>query len=142
MSLGQKTRHFFTALALILVLATTSACQANQTNAKAPTALNPSVTYQQLEQGNTPAGQEFGKWVVQTAKGLISDAYVRDNDKLGVVITPQVRPQEVKDLARSLVQGFHQNFPNRDLKVLVYAPDKELIVTANYNNQSNQVTYQ
>lgn len=142
MTLGQRTRQFITALALILVLATTSACQANQTQAKGPTALNPSVTYQQLEQGNTPAGQEFGKWVVQTAKGLVSDAYVRDNDKLGVVITPQVRPQEVKDLARSLVQGFHQNFPNRDLKVLVYAPDKELIVTANYNNQSNQVTYQ
>ncbi|MEQ9624291.1 hypothetical protein [Coleofasciculus chthonoplastes] len=142
MSLGKKTSQFFTALALILVLATTSACQANQTKAKAPTALNPSVTYQQLERGDTAAGQEFGNWVVQTAKGLISDAYVRDNDKLGIVITPQVRPPEVKDLARSLVQGFHQNFPNRDLKVLVYAPDKELIVTANYNNQSNQVTYQ
>ncbi|MEQ8973141.1 MAG: hypothetical protein RIE73_22400 [Coleofasciculus sp. C1-SOL-03] len=142
MTLGQRTRQFFTALALILVLATTSACQGNQSQAKTPTALNPSVTYQQLERGNTAAGQEFGNWVVQTAKGLINDAYVRDNDKLGVVITPQVRPQEVKDLARSLVQGFHHNFPNRDLKVLVYAPDKELIVTANYNNQSNQVTYQ
>ncbi len=142
MSLGQRTRKFFTALALILVLVTTSACQGNQSTAKAPTALNPSVTYQQLERGNTAAGQEFGNWVVQTAKGLINDAYVRDNDKLGVVITPQVRPQEVKDLARSLVQGFHHNFPNRDVKVLVYAPDKELIVTANYNNQSNQVTYQ
>ncbi|EDX70569.1 hypothetical protein MC7420_1231 [Coleofasciculus chthonoplastes PCC 7420] len=95
MSLGKKTRQFFTALALILVLATTSACQANQTKAKAPTALNPSVTYQQLERGNTASGQEFGNWVVQTAKGLISDAYVRDNNKLGIVITPQVRPPEV-----------------------------------------------
>ncbi|MBE9126608.1 MULTISPECIES: hypothetical protein [unclassified Coleofasciculus] len=136
----QRTRQFFTALALVLLLATTSACQASQT--QTPTALNPSITYQQLEKGNSPAGQEFGNWVVQTAKGLISDAYVRDNDKLGVVITPKVRPQEAKDLAKSLVQGFHQNFPNRDLKVLMYAPDKQLILTANYDNQLNQVTYQ
>lgn len=140
MSLFQKTQKFLTALVLVLILATTSACQS--TKSQSPTALNPSITYQQLERGNTSAGQEFGDWVVQTAKGLVSDAYVRDNDKLGVVITPKVRPTEAKDLATSLVQGFHQNFPKRDLKVLMYAPDKKLILTANYNHQSNQVTYQ
>jgi len=48
----------------------------------------------------------------------------RDNNKLGVVITPQVRPNEVKPLAKSLTQGFHRNFPNQDLNVLMYAPDK------------------
>jgi len=45
--------------------------------------------YAQLERGNSPAGQDFGNWVVQTAKGLVKDAYVRDNNKLGVVITPR-----------------------------------------------------
>jgi hypothetical protein len=143
-SLFQRSRQFFTALALVLVLVTTSACgavtQAKETNA--PTALNPSLNYAQLERGNSGAGQEFGNWVVQTAKGLVKDAYVRDNNKLGVVITPTVRPKEVQPLAKSLVQGFRHNFPNRDLTVLMYAPDKQLILTAQYDNQSNQIKYQ
>ena len=143
MGLLQKGRQFFIALALVLVLVTTSACSAaTQARTDAPNALNPSGSYSQLERGNTGSGQEFGNWVVQTAKGLVSDAFVRDNDKLGVVITPQVRPKEVQSLARSLVQGFHNNFPNRDLKVLMYAPDKQLILTAQYDNQSNQLKYQ
>ncbi len=79
---------------------------------------------------------------MQTAKGLVNDAYVRDNNKLGVVISPQVRPNEVKDLSKSLVQGFHKNFPNQDLTVLMYAPDKKLILTAKYDEQSKQIQYQ
>lgn len=126
-------------LCLGLILLTTSACssapQASQPN------LAPTSTYSQLERGDTASGDSYGQWVVQTAKGLINDAYVRDNDKLGVVISPQVEPKEVKPLARSLVQGFHKNFPNRDLSVLVYAPDKELILTANYNDTSRQIEY-
>ncbi len=143
-SLFQKGRRFLTALALVLVLATTTACsaatQAKETNA--PTTLNPSLSYAQLERGNSAAGQEFGGWVVETAKGLVKDAYVRDNDKLGVVITPKVSPKDVQPLAKSLVEGFRHNFPNRDLKVLMYAPDKKLILTAQYDHQSNQVKYQ
>jgi hypothetical protein len=95
----------------------------------------------QLERGNTPAGQSFGNWVVQTSRGLVKDVYVRDNNKLGVVISPQVRPNEVRTLARSLVEGFRKNFPNQDLTVLIYAPDKQLILTARYDVQSNQVQY-
>ena len=60
---------------------------------------------------------------------------MRDNNKLGVVITPKVRTSEVKSLTQSLVQGFHRNFPNQDLTVLVYAPDKKLILTAQYDTQ-------
>nr|WP_199305889.1 hypothetical protein [Pseudanabaena sp. FACHB-2040] len=125
---------------MVLTLVTTSACSA------APKAdqsvLSPSSAYSQLERGDTAAGQNFGNWVVQTANGLIQDAYVRDNDKLGVVISPKVRPTEVRPLARSLVQGFHHNFPNRDVSVLVYAPDKQLILTANYDKSTQQVEYQ
>jgi hypothetical protein len=47
----------------------------------------------------------------------------------------------VKDLAKSLAQGFHRNFPNQDVSVLVYAPDKKLILTAKYDQQSNQIEY-
>ena len=143
MSLLQQLRKILTALALILVLTTTAACSST-VQAKQPTnlpAINRTGEYAQLERGNSPAGQDFGNWVAQTAKGLVQDAYVRDNNKLGVVITPQVSPNEVKPLAKSLVQGFHKNFPNQDLNVLMYAPDKKLILTAKYDTQSNQIEY-
>ena len=144
MSLIQHCRKILTAFVLILVLTTTAACsgavQAKQPNSSVPT-LSRSGDYALLERGNSATGQDFGNWVVSTAKGVVQDAYVRDNNKLGVVITRQVRPNEVKPLAKSLVQGFHKNFPNQDLKVLVYAPDKKLILTAQYDEQSKQIEY-
>jgi hypothetical protein len=143
-SLLQQLRKILTAFVLILVLTTTAACSTG-VQAKQPTnipGISSTGNYAQLERGNTSPGQDFGNWVVQTGQGLIQDAYVRDNNKLGVVITPQVRPNEVKPLAKSLTQGFRRNFPNQDLKVLVYAPEKKLILTAKYDTQSKQIEYE
>ena len=128
------------ALCLVIMLVTLGAC-GGVTQAERP-ALSPTNTYSQLERGDTASGQRYGDWVVQTAHGLIQDAYVRDNDKLGVVISPQVRPNEVRSLAKSLAQGFHNSFPNRNLDVLVYAPDKKLILTAKYDDTTRQIQYQ
>lgn len=139
MSFLKAIRTAFIGLCLVLVLTTTTACngavQATQPGS------GTSVAYGQIERGNTSLGQDYGNWVVQTAKGLVQDAYVRDNDKLGVVISPQVRPNEVRSLARSLVQGFQKNSPNRDVSVLMYAPDKKLILTAKYNHLTRQIEY-
>ncbi|WP_036479866.1 hypothetical protein [Myxosarcina sp. GI1] len=142
-SFFKKSRQLIATVLIVLVFTTVTAC------ASAPTAQNTErlapgangQVYSQLERGNSTAGQQFGDWVVSKSQGLIKDAYVRDNNKLGVVITPQVRPDEVKSLARSLTQGFHKNFPDRNLSVLVYAPDKELILTTQYDLQTNQVQY-
>ncbi|MBH8577376.1 hypothetical protein I8752_31295 [Nostocaceae cyanobacterium CENA369] len=145
MILLEQSRKIATTFVLILVLMISTACgsntltQADRTTA--PPAIGRDVTYSQLERGNTPSGQSFGTWVVQTSQGLVKDAYVRDNNKLGIVISPQVRPNEVKPLAKSLAQGFRKNFPNQDLTVLVYGPDKKLILTAKYDVQTNQVQY-
>jgi len=144
-TLFQRSRKFLTALILVLVLTVSTACSAGPTatlDRSGPAAATPQAAYQQLERGNSAAGQNFGDWVVKTANGLVKDAFVRDENKLGVVISPQVRPNEVKPLARSLVQGFQRNFPNRDLTVLIYAPDKNRILTARYNHQSRQIEYQ
>lgn len=144
MKIIQQFRQILTALVLVLVLTTTAACSGT-VQAKQPTQLSPGISrsgdYALLERGNSVQGQDFGNWVVSTAKGIVQDAYVRDNNKLGVVITPQVRPTEVRSLAKSLVQGFHKNFPNQDLTILVYAPDKKLILTGQYDVQSNQIEY-
>ena len=141
MTFFQRSRRWITKLAtaLSLVLLLTVATGCATTTAKAPA--GSTVAYSQLERGNSTAGQAYGDWVVGAAKGLVSDAYVRDNNKLGVVISDSVRPREVKDLSKSLLQGFRQSFPNKDLKVLMYAPDKELILTANYDAKSKAVEY-
>ncbi len=146
MSLLRRFRKILTVLSLVLLLTTTAACGGSRVQAKQPNAINaPTISrgaeYNKIALGNTNAGQDFGSWVVQTGKGLIQDAYVRDNNKLGVVITSQVRPNEVKSLAKSLAQGFHKNFPKQDLNILMYAPDKKLILTARYDVQSNQIEY-
>jgi hypothetical protein len=144
MSFFQQGRKLIIALSLIFMLVATTAC-GSKTIAK-PTASLPTAiertSYSQLARGNSATGQEFGNWVVETSKGLVKDAYVRDRDKLGVIISSQVKPNEVKDLAKSLTQGFRKNFPDRDLKVLMYAPDKKLILTAIYDTQSKQIEYQ
>ncbi|WP_375514889.1 hypothetical protein [uncultured Nostoc sp.] len=144
MNMIQQFRRFLTALVLVLVITTIAACSGT-VQAKQSTQLPPGISrsgdYALLERGNSVQGQDFGNWVISTAKGIVQDAYVRDNNKLGIVITPQVRPTEVRPLAKSLVQGFHKNFPNQDLTILVYAPDKKLILTGQYDVQSNQVEY-
>lgn len=139
MTILNRIRGGAIALFLGVILLTTGACSA------APTSQNPALpsssSYSQLERGDTFPGEQYGQWVVRAARGLIDDAYVRDNDKLGVVLSPEVQPRDVKDLTRSLMQGFHQKFPNRDLKVLVYAPDKELILSANYDDTTRNIEY-
>ncbi|MBW4663340.1 MAG: hypothetical protein KME01_03930 [Chroococcus sp. CMT-3BRIN-NPC107] len=138
----QQLRRVLTALVLVLVLTTTAACN-GAVQAKQPSLPNASITnnYGRTERGNSASSQDFGNWVISKSKGLVKDAYVRDNNKLGVVVTPEVKPTEVKPLAKSLAQGFHKNFPNQDLTVLMYAPDKKLILTAKYDVQSNQIEY-
>jgi hypothetical protein len=140
----QQSRKILMAFVLILILTFTTACgggRVAEVDRSTTPAVGRDVTYAELERGNTPAGQNFGDWVVQTSKGLVTDAYVRDNNKLGVVISPQVNPNEVRPLASALVQGFRKNFPNQDVKVLVYGPDKKLILTADYVAQTNQIRY-
>lgn len=137
-----KIRRWLTTTLLILVITTTAACSSSSTATLPSATLDSTQAYTQLERGDSVAGQKFGDWVVSTSQGMITDSYVRDNNKLGVVISDQVKPTEVKTLAKALTMGFHKNFPNQDLTVLVYAPDKEKILTAKYDSQSNNVEYQ
>jgi len=135
-------RSIVTTLLVLVVATTTTACSSSSTATLHNSTLDRTSAYTQLERGDSVAGQKFGDWVVNTSQGLVSDSYVRDNNKLGVVITQQVKPTEVKTLAKALAMGFHQNFPNQDLTILIYAPDKERVLTAKYDIQSNNIEYQ
>ena len=142
MNFFRHARTTIIAIALMLVLTFTTACGSTQTQSSSPVNLNQSSNFSQIARGNSATGQDFGNWVMQTSKGLVKDAYVRDGNKLGVVISPQVLPKDVKPLTQSLAQGFRTTFPNQDLTVLIYAPDKKLILTARYDYQSKQIDYQ
>jgi hypothetical protein len=149
----ENFRKLGMAIALMVSLSFATACSTTQSQVPALKTPNPIVRrdtsqssqpsqYSQLANGNTVAGQNFGAWVIQASKGLIKDSYLRDGNKLGVVISSQVLPTDVKTLTQSLAQGFRRNFPNQDLTVLIYAPDKKLILTARYDYQSKQIDYQ
>ncbi len=142
MNIFNYVRKTVLVLVLMLVLTLTNACGASETKTSNPVMMNQNSEYSQLERGNSAAGQDFGNWVIKTSQGLVKDAYVRDRNKLGVVISPKVLPTEVKALTKSLAQGFRHNFPNQDLTVLIYAPDKKLILTARYDSQTQQIDYQ
>lgn len=138
------TRKILLTLAAIAIFGFTTACGSPNVRTVAPNPVTVTQTseYGQLALGNSAAGQDFGSWVIRASKGLVSDAYVRDSNKLGVVISTKVMPKDVKSLTQSLAQGFRHNFPNQDLTVLIYAPDKKLVLTARYDNQSKQIDYQ
>lgn len=142
MNIFYQSQKTLLAIALMLILTLTTACGSASTQSANPVKINQSLGYTQLAKGNSADGQDFGNWVIQTSKGLIKDAYVRDRNKLGVVISSQVLPTEVKTLTQSLAQGFRHNFPNQDLTILIYAPDKKLVLTARYDYQSKQIDYQ
>ncbi len=139
-----KIRRILTATLLALMITVTAtACSSSSTaTLPNPTIDSRSNAYTQLERGDSVAGQKFGDWVVSTSQGLVKDSFVRDNNKLGVVISEKVKPTEVKTLAKALAMGFHHNFPDQDLTILMYAPDKERILTAKYDVQSNNIEYQ
>ena len=136
-----KIRRFLITTLLILVVATTTACSSSSTATLPSSTIDRTSAYTQLERGDSVAGQKFGDWIVSTSQGMVSDSFVRDNNKLGVVISEKVKPTEVKTLAKALAMGFHRNFPNQDLTILMYAPDKERILTAKYDVQSNNIEY-
>lgn len=138
----REFRRFLATTLSILLVVTTTACSTSTTATLPNPTLDRTEAYSQLERGNSLAGQKFGDWVVNTSQGMITDSYVRDNNKLGVVISEQVKPTEVKTLAKALIMGFNKNFPSQDLTVLMYAPDKQRILTAKYDAQSNQIEYQ
>jgi len=138
----KKIRQLIVTSLLVLIVATTTACSSSTTATMPNPTMSQSSAYSQLERGDSVAGQKFGDWVVSTSQGLVSDSFVRDNNKLGVVISEKVKPTEVKTLAKALAMGFHQNFPDQDLTILMYAPDKERILTAKYDVQSNNIEYQ
>ena len=140
--LKRFSRFVIATLLVFTIATTTTACSSSSTATLPSATADRTSAYTQLERGNSVAGQKFGDWVVSTSQGLISDSYVRDNNKLGVVISNKVKPTEVKTLAKALAMGFHQNFPNQDLTILMYAPDKERILTAKYDVQSNNIEYQ
>lgn len=143
MNRWQQIRRIFVAFMAVFLLTTSVACSTATPEARTTSpGISSGNQYGELARGDNAQGDRYADWVLQTSHGLIKDAYVRDNDKLGVVISKDVRPDEVKPLARSLVQGFHRSSPDRNLTVLVYAPDKELILTARYDQQTQQVNYQ
>lgn len=72
---------------LVLVVATTTTACSNSTATLPSPTMDINSAYTQLERGDSVEGQKFGDWIVSTSQGMVSDSFVRDDNKLGVVIS-------------------------------------------------------
>jgi hypothetical protein len=72
--------------------------------------------------GNTPEGAIFADWVVATdpERRYLLDAFVRDDQVLGVIVHPQLTRAQVRQMLTSLLSAMQRTFPDRPLEVLAY----------------------
>lgn len=143
MSLLQCSRRLLMTLTftiMILGLTVTTCLGLAQAGETTIAAIATSKGYEQLERANPAPGQDYSQWVVQVTQGLIQKATVRDNDKLEVILAPQVRPKQVQPLIRSLARSFQRSFPGQDLRVLMYSPNQQLALTARVDHGTIKLT--
>lgn len=79
--------------------------------------------------GVTEADRKFARWAEEHGRDYLR--YVQaDLDRHGRLwfgITREVKPADVRDLTRALLEGARKEFPRRDLTATVFDPDGERI---------------
>ena len=73
--------------------------------------------------GNTPEGSAFANWVLaqDPQHKYILDAYVRDDQHLGIIIRPNVMSKaQVQQMMTAMLNAMQQTFPGRPLEVIAY----------------------
>jgi len=89
------------------------------------------------DQGPQPTEKDrrFAAWALKTGHDYLQ--YVDSNlDRRGLLvfgITESVRPEDVRDLTRSLLEGARQEFPRQRLTAIVFDPHGERIGQATLN---------
>lgn len=79
--------------------------------------------------GTTDKDRRFADWAMKTAPRYLRyvQADLEKRGRLWFGITREVRPEDLRDLTKSLLQGAHQEFPRRELTATVFDPDGEKV---------------
>jgi len=79
--------------------------------------------------GTTERDRRFAEWAMKKASRYLRyvQADLEHRGRLWFGVTREVRPDDVADLTKSLLEGAQQEFPRRELTATVFDPDGERI---------------
>jgi hypothetical protein len=79
--------------------------------------------------GRTPADTKFATWAEEHGKRYLRyvQADLERRGRLWFGVTSDVKPADVPDLTRSLLEGAHREFPDKQIVATVFDPDGERI---------------
>lgn len=79
--------------------------------------------------GRTDADRKFANWAEDHGRRYLRyvQADLEQNGRLWFGVTRDVKPSDVPDLTRSLLEGAHREFPSKELVATVFDPDGERI---------------
>jgi len=149
---ARNSIQIFIALALILVLGAGCASTSGSTSSGTTSSGGGTTTQQQsgstygsgTATGDTQEGANFAQWVLEQdpQHQLITDAVVRNNQTLGVKVTPTATKGDIRNLMVALAQGMAKTFPGTPLRVEAFYQSGDKLAEANYDPNTNQVNVQ
>src|SRR6185312_14732656 len=79
--------------------------------------------------GRTPADRRFADWAEEHGKRYLRyvQADLERNGRLWFGVSRDVKPADVTELTKSLLEGASKKFPSKALSAIVFDPDGERI---------------
>ncbi|MDP9378699.1 MAG: hypothetical protein M3Q29_00860 [Chloroflexota bacterium] len=97
------------------------------------------------QNGNTPDGAEHARGLLakDPRREALTDAWVRDDQILGVVLRPGVEGETLREIMLQLALGMASAFPNRDVEAIAYNEvDKRTVARAVYRVDTGETSYE
>jgi len=107
---------------------------------------NPATTAEQgtsaevlARSGVTEADRKFVSWAEEHGRAFLRyvQADLEKHGRLWFGVTRDVKPSDVPDLTRSLLEGAQKEFPRRDLTATVFDPEGERIGKAHLGSDGH-----
>ena len=79
--------------------------------------------------GRTERDRKFATWAEQKGHDYLrfGESDIEENGRIWFGVTKAVKPDDVKDLTRSILQGAQKEFPRKELTATVFDPEGEKI---------------
>src|SRR4051812_44196266 len=94
--------------------------------------------------GDTEAGAQFAKWVIDQdpQRQYFTDAVVRGDQSLGVKVQPNITRADLQQLLQALTEGMARTFPGRPLEVIAYYHSGDKLAESLYDPRTGQANVQ
>jgi len=104
---------------------------------------DPQGNEQMSRRGNTAEGAAFADYVVGTdpQHKFVKDAFVRDNQTLGVIVSPNMTRAQVQEAMGSLMRGMQQRFSKYPLNVVAYYESGDEMARTVFDGQNTNTQW-